>query len=86
MKGENQPPLTDELLEFEKQSVQVQDFRIINDHFRGTYRIHLELIKKTERSQHVTGWTRKLGNTKISTEHAQKSLPDTGILMFFWLE
>ena len=35
--------------EFEKYLVEVQDFRKITDHFNGSWRIHLELIKKNRK-------------------------------------
>ena len=43
MLGENRWLVTDELVEIEKQPVEVhRDFRRITDHFRGIYRIHLK--------------------------------------------
>jgi hypothetical protein len=38
----NQPLVVDEPVEFEKRPV-----RKITDHFRGTYKIYLEITKKT---------------------------------------
>ena len=46
MNGENRLLVTDEPVEFEKQPVEVQDFRKITDHLRGIYTIYLKLIKK----------------------------------------
>jgi hypothetical protein len=40
MIGENQQLVTNELVEFEKFPVEVQDWKKINDHFRGKYRIY----------------------------------------------
>ena len=34
-----------ELVEFEKEPVEVRDFRRITDHFRGLYRIYLKRMK-----------------------------------------
>jgi hypothetical protein len=42
MNMENQPFVTDEPVEFEKQPVEVQDFRRITDHFRGIGRIYFK--------------------------------------------
>ena len=44
MIGENQQLVTDELVEFEKQLVEVQNFKRIIDHFRGIYGIYVKLI------------------------------------------
>ena len=46
MIGENRQLVTDEPVEFEKQPVEVQDFRRITDHFRGIYGIYLKFIQK----------------------------------------
>jgi hypothetical protein len=46
MIGENRPLVTNEPVEFEKQPVEVQDFREFTDHFRGIYRIYLKLMKE----------------------------------------
>ena len=35
--------------EFEKEAVEVQDFRKITDRFRGIYRICLKLIEKSQK-------------------------------------
>ena len=40
MFGKNRRLVTDEQVEFEKQLVEVRDFRRITDHFRGLYRIY----------------------------------------------
>jgi hypothetical protein len=40
MIGENRQLPTDELVEFEKKPVEVQDCRKITDHFREIYRIY----------------------------------------------
>ena len=49
MIGEHRQLVTDEPVEFEKQPVEVQDCRNITDHFRGIYRIYLNLIKANRR-------------------------------------
>jgi hypothetical protein len=49
MIGENRPLVTNELVEFEKQPVEVQDFREFTDHFRGIYRIYLKLMKENRK-------------------------------------
>ena len=67
--GKNERLVTDEPVEFEKEPVEVGEFRRISDHFREIYReytaneypIILENIlqmneRKTGRCQHVTGW------------------------------
>ena len=60
MIGENRQLVTDEPVEFEKEPVEVEDFRRITDHFRRIYGIHPQINKKkTEGYQHVTGWTCK---------------------------
>ena len=41
---ENRQLVTNEPVEFEKQPVEVQDFRRITDHFRGIHGIYLKLI------------------------------------------
>ena len=41
--------VTDELVEFEKQLVEVQDFRKITHHFREIYGIYSKLIKKNRK-------------------------------------
>ena len=46
MNGENKPLATNELVEFEKSHVEVQDFTKITNYFRGICRIYLELMKK----------------------------------------
>jgi hypothetical protein len=46
---ENRPLVTDEPVEFEKDSVEVQDFRKIADHFRGIWRIYLNLAQTLNR-------------------------------------
>lgn len=59
MNGENQLLVKDQPVEFDKQPVGVQGFEKITDHFRGIYRIYLDLTMKTDRCQHVMGWTWK---------------------------
>ena len=64
MIGENRELVANEPVEFEKkQPVEVQDCRIITDHFRGIYKniyIHPNLIRNTGGCEHViTGWTCK---------------------------
>ena len=50
MIGENRQLVTDEPVEFEKEPVEVhQDCRISTGHFRGIYRIYLNLIKENRR-------------------------------------
>ena len=49
MIGENRQLVTNELVEFEKEPVEVQDGRIITDHLRGIHRIYPNLIKETRR-------------------------------------
>jgi hypothetical protein len=45
--------------EIEKQLVQVEDLKKIDDHFRGIYRTYLNLWRKTKRYQHMSGWSWK---------------------------
>ena len=42
----DRPLVTDEVVEFEKWPVEVQDFRKITHRSRGIYEIHLKLVKK----------------------------------------
>ena len=49
MIGENQQLVTNEPVEFEKEPVEVQDYRKITDHFRGIYRIYPNLTKENRR-------------------------------------
>ena len=49
MIGENRQLVTDEPVEFEKQPAEVQTFRKITDHFRGSHRIFPNLIKENRR-------------------------------------
>ena len=44
MHGKNRPLVTDELVEFEKLPIEMQDFGKITHHFRGIYGMHLRLI------------------------------------------
>lgn len=46
MNGENQLLVKDQPVEFDKQPVGVQGFEKITDHFRGIYRIYLDLTMK----------------------------------------
>ena len=46
---ENRQLVTDELVEFEKEPVEVEDSRKITDHFRGIYRIHSNLVQEKRR-------------------------------------
>lgn len=48
MYGENRPPVTDEPVALEKVPVEVRDSSEITDRFRGSYEIHLKLMKKDE--------------------------------------
>ena len=66
MNGENRL-VYNQPIEFEKQPVEVQDFRKITNHFRGIYRIYPNL---TERCQIVTGWTWKhFGSRPTMVKH-----------------
>ena len=57
MNRENQPLVTDELVEFEKWPVEVHDFRKFTDHFRGIYGPYLKSMKKEQNDvKHITGW------------------------------
>ena len=49
MIGEDRQLVTKELVEFEKQPVEVQDCRKIIDLFRGFYKIYPTLIKENQR-------------------------------------
>ena len=49
MIGENCQLVTNELVEFEKQPVEVEDCKKMTDYFRGIYRIHPNLIKEYRR-------------------------------------
>ena len=46
MIGENRQLVTNEPVEFEKWPVEVQDCRMITYHFRGIYKIYLNLVKQ----------------------------------------
>ena len=46
MEGENRLLGIDEPVEFEKQPVEFQDCRKITHHFRGIYRIYINLMKE----------------------------------------
>jgi hypothetical protein len=46
MNGENQPLVTNEPVEFEKEPIEFQDLRKITHHFRGIYGMHLKLMKR----------------------------------------
>ena len=49
MIGENRQLVTDELVEFEKQLVEVEDGRKITDRFRRIYRIYPNLMEENRR-------------------------------------
>ena len=49
MHGENWPLVTNELVEFEKSPVEVQDFRKITNHSRGIYWTYLWLMKENQK-------------------------------------
>ena len=49
MSGKNRWLVADGLVEFEKWSVEVQDFKKFTDHFRGIYRICLKWIKQNHK-------------------------------------
>ena len=59
MIGENWQLVTNELVEFEKQPVEVEDCRKMTDLFKRIYRIYPNLTRKTGGYQHVIGWTCK---------------------------
>jgi hypothetical protein len=55
MKGENQPLVIDELVEFEEKLVEkLKTSRKLPIIFRGIYRIYANFNKETKRCQHVT--------------------------------
>ena len=72
MNGKNRPLVTDELVKFEKEPVEVQDFCKITDHLRGIYGVHLKLIKKNRKIT-TCNWLdlETLGSQSIM----QKNLP-----------
>ena len=76
MNGKNRPLVTDELVKFEKEPVEVQDFCKITDHLRGIYGVHLKLIKKNGKitTCTVTGWTWKRQDLN---QLCKKIFPDT---------
>ena len=49
MIGENRQLVTDELFEFEKYPVEVQDFKKITKHYKEIYKIYPNLINKNQR-------------------------------------
>ena len=49
MIGENWQLVTNELVEFEKLPVEIQDSMKITDHFRGIYKIYPSLRKENRR-------------------------------------
>ena len=49
MIGENRQLLTNEVVEFEKKPVEVQDYRKITNHFGGIYITFPNLIKENQR-------------------------------------
>ena len=49
MIGENRQIVTNELVEFEKQPVEVQDCRKVTDYFRIILKIYPELVKENRR-------------------------------------
>ena len=53
MNGENRPLITDEPIEFEKQLVEVQDFRKMTHHFRRIYGIYLTLLKNNQKDHNM---------------------------------
>ena len=69
--GENRQLVKDEPVEFEKQPVEVQDCRIMTNHFRRIYRIYPNL--KQEKKEDVNMLPVGLSNTRISTGYAQKA-------------
>ena len=49
MSGKNWRLVAVEPVEFEKLPVEVQDWRKFTDHFRGIYRIYIQLMKKNRK-------------------------------------
>ena len=66
--GDNQLQVTNELAEFVKSLVEVQDLRKITNHSQRIYRIYPTLVKKNKRLQHVG-----FGSNEILTDYAPKS-------------
>ena len=50
MNEENQPLVTDELVEFEKNWVEVQDFKKTSNHFIGIYKAYFNSSKKNQKN------------------------------------
>ena len=73
MIGENRQLVTNEPVELEKQSVEVQDYMKITDHFRGIYKIYLNLIKENQRMSTCNRWDLQ---TLRSQPIMPKILPD----------
>jgi hypothetical protein len=71
MIGENRQLVTNEPVKFEIKPVEVQDCRIITDHFRGISKIYPNLIKENRRMS--TCNRLDLHTLRISTDNAQKS-------------
>ena len=55
MDGENHPLVDNEPVEFEKYSVEVQDFKNIPERYRGIYEIYFNLTKI---NQMIATWNR----------------------------
>ena len=53
MNGENGPPVTNEPVEYEKEHVEVQDFRKITDHCRGICKICFKSSKKNRKNHNM---------------------------------
>jgi hypothetical protein len=82
MIGENRQLVPDELVEFEKHPVDVQDCRKITDHFRGIYRIHPNPIKENRR---MSTCNRLDLQTLGSQPTMSKNLPDHWLHVdIFW--
>ena len=71
MNGENRLLVTDEPVEFEKQLVEVQDFKKTSNLFTGIQRIYLKVIKKILKDVNMK--PAGLGNSRILTDYAKNS-------------
>ena len=71
MSGENRQLVADEPVEFEKLPVEVQACRKFTDHFRGIYRIYLQLMKKNRKLSTCNRSDLKTLGSWVLTRHAQ---------------
>ena len=71
MRGENQPLVTYEPVELEKQRVEIQDFMEITEHFQKIYAIYLKLMKENQKI--ITCNQLGLETLKFWTNYVQKS-------------